>query len=200
MNGHRLRIEAALTLCLAACGGGSGGRDASGGALGHDLGAAGGGGLDGAAGGSDGGPTDGGMGGGGPDAFFCPHRDALPCPAPCEGRDPGQPCAPEGQVCGDAFGAGCACDGGRWACGTTPSTDPECALVCDPEDPCAGVDLPPCPPPCTGVNPGDACAPEGARCGNAIGDACTCAQSRWQCEVHPPLEPGCNLVCRPPGR
>jgi hypothetical protein len=66
-------------------------------------------------------------------------------------------------------------------------------------DPCEGIDLPPCPPPCVGIEPGGACDTPGATCGNEIGDGCQCADAQWQCTVHPPLGMGCNLVCRPAG-
>lgn len=74
---------------------------------------------------------------------------------------------------------------------TTPIPD------AGPPDPCDGLDLPPCPLPCVGIEPGGACAAPGAACGNEIGDSCQCADGQWQCPVHPPLGMGCNLVCRP---
>lgn len=82
----------------------------------------------------------------------------------------------------------CTCDDTeRWAC-----TEIAC-------DPCAGEDLPPCPPEC---DPnamdqcGQPCADEGYTCGNNIGDGMTCMGGVWGCTVHPPLGTGCNLVCR----
>ncbi|HUS68695.1 MAG TPA: hypothetical protein VMZ28_29365 [Kofleriaceae bacterium] len=67
------------------------------------------------------------------------------------------------------------------------------------KDPCAGVELPACPPECTapvGQLAGQACE-AGSACGNQIGDGCTCnAQGTWDCQPHRPLGPGCNLVCR----
>ena len=65
------------------------------------------------------------------------------------------------------------------------------------DDPCAGVELPPCPGECP---PGDfcgmACEVEGSKCGNNIGDGMECIDGTWMCTVHPPLGPGCNLVCK----
>ncbi|MEZ4222903.1 MAG: hypothetical protein R3B13_18315 [Polyangiaceae bacterium] len=67
-------------------------------------------------------------------------------------------------------------------------------------DPCAGLTLPDCPEQCAAnafAECGMPCANEGAACGNEIGDGMTCTGGTWQCTVHPPLGPGCNLVCRP---
>jgi hypothetical protein len=70
-----------------------------------------------------------------------------------------------------------------------------------PADPCAGKELPVCPPACpTGFTSscGEPCETEGESCGNAIGDGRSCADGRWQCSVHAPLTPdGCNRVCDP---
>lgn len=67
-------------------------------------------------------------------------------------------------------------------------------------DPCIGVELPPCPAECApGSNPDDCgqpCEVEGETCGNNIGDGMTCSGGVWQCTVHPPQTPGCNLVCQ----
>jgi len=60
-----------------------------------------------------------------------------------------------------------------------------------------GDGLPPCPLPCVGIQPGGDCDDPAAICGNAIGDTCRCDGRTWQCEVHPPLGEGCNLVCKP---
>lgn len=68
-----------------------------------------------------------------------------------------------------------------------------------PGDPCEGVDLPPCPPECPDQAPalcGQPCDMEGDACGNNIGDGMVCTGGTWQCSVHPPLGPGCNLVCK----
>lgn len=71
----------------------------------------------------------------------------------------------------------------------------------DDTDPCAGLDLPPCPPECPtgwGETCGTACEVEGETCGNSIGDGRSCTDGQWACTVHAPLEPeGCNLVCDP---
>ena len=68
------------------------------------------------------------------------------------------------------------------------------------EDPCAGVDLPACPPECGEMEYPELCGlpcdTEGQTCGNNIGDGMTCSGGQWLCTVHPPLGPGCNLVCK----
>ncbi len=69
-----------------------------------------------------------------------------------------------------------------------------------PGDPCEGVDLPPCPPECDpDLFPGECggpCEPDGATCGNNIGDGMQCLEGQWLCSVHPPLGTGCNLICK----
>jgi len=67
-------------------------------------------------------------------------------------------------------------------------------------DPCEGKTLPKCAAECAappGQLAGEACS-EGERCGNNIGDECTCASGTWSCSVHAPLGgPGvCNATCR----
>lgn len=66
--------------------------------------------------------------------------------------------------------------------------------------PCAGVELPACPPECEeGAfgRCGEACdASVDEACGNEIGDAMACEDGAWVCTVHPPLGPGCNQICR----
>lgn len=75
------------------------------------------------------------------------------------------------------------------------------SAVPPPGDPCAGVELPPCPPACEESQAGrcgQPCAP-GAdlACGNNIGDGMQCVDGTWQCSVHAPLSPtGCNLTCK----
>jgi len=67
-------------------------------------------------------------------------------------------------------------------------------------DACAGIDLPPCPQACgdpLGEMAGQACGTEGDKCGNDIGDGCSCSGGKWQCYPHAPLPTGgCTLVCR----
>jgi hypothetical protein len=69
-----------------------------------------------------------------------------------------------------------------------------------PGDPCEGVDLPACPPACDPETfpggCGEPCEPEGAACGNNIGDGMQCVGGAWACTVHPPLGEGCNLICK----
>src|SRR5262245_33011472 len=65
-------------------------------------------------------------------------------------------------------------------------------------EPCADVDLPACPDACPAnfmESCGEACADEGAECGNDIGDGMKCEGGTWSCSVHAPLGPGCNKVC-----
>lgn len=68
-------------------------------------------------------------------------------------------------------------------------------------DPCAGLELPPCPPPCPDEvlgTCGGPCTIEGEVCGNTIGDTRVCSDGRLACTVHPPLDPtGCNQACTP---
>lgn len=67
-------------------------------------------------------------------------------------------------------------------------------------DACTGEDLPACGPECEDgafERCGEACDPDvDVDCGNNIGDAMACVDGAWACTVHPPLGPGCNLVCR----
>lgn len=67
------------------------------------------------------------------------------------------------------------------------------------KDACAGVTLPPCPRECTNFPETGTCTP-GDKCrltGSKIGDECSCgAGGTWSCSPHPPLGPGCNLVCQ----
>lgn len=66
-------------------------------------------------------------------------------------------------------------------------------------DPCADVVLPACPAECPdspSEMAGTACSADGDRCGNEIGDGCSCQSGSWICAPHAPLGPGdCNLVC-----
>jgi hypothetical protein len=70
-------------------------------------------------------------------------------------------------------------------------------------EPCQGnilSVLAPCPKPCPDnytMTCGHPCDNEGDRCGNRYGDARTCVNGRYECEVHPPLNPGCNWLCNP---
>ncbi len=69
----------------------------------------------------------------------------------------------------------------------------------DPNDPCAGVDLPECAPRCDG-NMGDLagqpCTPGDECIISTVGDECACgSDGTWGCAVHPPLGMGCNLTC-----
>ncbi len=61
------------------------------------------------------------------------------------------------------------------------------------------TNLPACPERCIeGEGPGKPCY-AGKVCGNSIGDTCTCAAPSFtfNCTVHAPLGPGCNLTCLP---
>lgn len=89
------------------------------------------------------------------------------------------------------------------ACGGAPAQSGSTTPTPEPGptgDACDGETLPACPPPCAepaGQRAGATCSTEGERCGNDIGDGCTCSGGTWQCTVHPPLKPvGCNKVCR----
>jgi hypothetical protein len=71
---------------------------------------------------------------------------------------------------------------------------------CDPDDPCAGRVLPPCPPPCTPADLalcGTPCAEDGSLCGNEVGDGVVCQGGTYLCFVHAPLGTDCNRVCEP---
>jgi len=65
---------------------------------------------------------------------------------------------------------------------------------------CVGLALPECPAACAATafpdECGQTCDEEGAACGNDLGDGMRCIEGTWQCFVHAPLGPGCNLVCR----
>ena len=76
---------------------------------------------------------------------------------------------------------------------------PACGDDSDPNDPCAGVDLPACAPRCEG-NIGDLagqpCTPGDECIITTVGDECACgSDGTWGCSVHPPLGMGCNLTC-----
>jgi hypothetical protein len=84
------------------------------------------------------------------------------------------------------------------ACASTPSEQEQPAPG---GDPCAAKELPPCPEECPktpGEMAGSGCLNEGEKCGNQIGDGCTCRDKKWACYPHAPLGgPGtCNQVCR----
>ena len=111
-------------------------------------------------------------------AAACKPKDANP---------PGTACPADAMMCPDGSAVG----------RTGPNcTFPECPK---PADPCAGIELPPCPPECPadGMSRcGQPCDQEGEACGNAIGDNMTCQGGTWNCTVHAPLGMGCNQVCR----
>lgn len=70
----------------------------------------------------------------------------------------------------------------------------------DSGDPCAGLDLPECPPECPedwSASCGEPCEEEDQACGNTLGDGRECIDSQWECSVHSPLDPGeCSDVCQ----
>ena len=126
-------------------------------------------------------------------AWACTLMGCLDAgPGVCAPRAGCTPTAPD--TCFDGCNT-CSCTPSGWAC-----TERAC-VDAGPGDPCDGVSLPTCPPPCGGGFSGlcgQTCSTEGATCGNAIGDGMTCTGGHWGCAVHPPLGgPGvCNLVCR----
>jgi hypothetical protein len=68
-------------------------------------------------------------------------------------------------------------------------------------NPCASTwdQLPTCPPACPGdfTMCGSSCPNQGEMCiFSMVGDGATCQNGLWECAVHPPLGPGCNLTCR----
>jgi hypothetical protein len=108
----------------------------------------------------------------------------------CERK--GQPVEPEPVACPDDA---MVCPDGT----AVGRTGPSCTFPPCPADPCAGVELPACPPACADdatSRCGQACDAEGEACGNEIGDGMVCQGGTWSCIVHAPLGPGCNAVCR----
>jgi hypothetical protein len=178
----RALVIGCLALAAPACDG-DGGDDGPGtpggdAALGGSVGGS----VGGSTGGATGGSTGGATGGVAPDAGPGGSTGGV---APDAGQG-----GSTGGVIPDAGQGGAIPDAGQG--GVTPDAGQGGAI-----DPCAGIELPPCPLPCLGIEPGGVCGDEGATCGNAIGDGCTCTGGQWQCTVHPPLGDGCNLVCRP---
>ena len=99
--------------------------------------------------------------------------------------EPTHVCTREAKLCPDGSAVG--------------RTGPACEFAPCPEDPCAGVELPLCPPACEPgamERCGQPCA-DAAACGNDVGDGMTCEAGTWQCSVHAPLGMGCNRVCAP---
>jgi hypothetical protein len=67
-----------------------------------------------------------------------------------------------------------------------------------PSGACVGKSLPACPRACKGdETAGATCSKDGDVCGDSIGDKCTCSGGTFQCVVHQPLGPHCNMVCLP---
>jgi len=66
-----------------------------------------------------------------------------------------------------------------------------------PSGACTGKELPACPRACKGDDRAGETCKGSDKCGNAIGDTCHCSGSTWQCTVHAPLGPHCNMVCLP---
>jgi hypothetical protein len=70
-------------------------------------------------------------------------------------------------------------------------------------DPCAGLELPPCPEPCTAEH-GDCGEPcgegyaDGYTCGDELGNGMICEGGEWVCVTADPPQPGaCDVVCEP---
>lgn len=108
------------------------------------------------------------------------------------------PCDYNGQrfAAGQSFPSADGCNTCTCASGGVACTERACN-----DDPCEGVQLPPCPPQCQGGFDiaGQPCDPGNQCTVSAVGDECSCGQdAHWTCSVHPPLGMGCNLTCREP--
>jgi hypothetical protein len=100
----------------------------------------------------------------------------------------------------DGTGEGDTSDGST---GGTDDTGSGTSTWDDGTDPCAGLELPPCPEACTAAHGdcGDPCEEaygEGYTCGDELGNGMICEGGEWVCITADPPKPGaCDVVCEP---